>query len=107
MNKGRISKLKAVLLEANVLTVFFAVAIIAFGVAYIWQVNEAATRGFAMRDLEREVKALQQDNDRMQMEVARLRSVASVSNRVQMLGLTKVQNIEYVSGGESVVALNR
>lgn len=80
---------------------------VTLGVLYIWQVNVAATRGFTMRDLEQGIHSLELENDRLSMEVARLQSIDSVTNRIQMLGLRPVQTIEYVTPGVGSVAINR
>jgi len=80
-------------------------ALIVLGGLYIWQMNISATRGFLMHDLERDIHSLSIENERAQLEVARLQSVESVSNRVQMLGLTKVETIDYIQTGDSTFAL--
>lgn len=80
---------------------------VVLGVLYIWQVNMSATRGFALRDLEQDIEELQLQNDRYHMEVAHLQSIDSVTTRMKMLGLTPVQNVEYVTPGSGSVAINR
>ncbi len=80
---------------------------IVIGVLYIWQVNLSATRGFAMRDLDRQVEDMGIQNERNLLEVARLRSVDSVSKRVQMLGLVEVDVADYIDAGDSAVAVNK
>lgn len=74
---------------------------------YIWQVNAAATTGFTMRDLESGIAELRLEQERMNLEVAQLQSVDSVSQRVQMLGLSEVKTIEYLTPGSGSVAINR
>jgi len=83
----------------------FAVTVV-LGISYIWQVNVAATRGFTMRDLESDIHDLQLENERLSMEASRLQSIDSVSTRIQMLGMNKVNRVEYLTPGEGVVAIN-
>lgn len=86
----------------NVLTVG---CILAFGILYIGQVNAAATKGYAIRDLERQNERMRQDHERLEVEIARLRSLDSVTTREQFLGLVKVQNVEYIEVGKDSLAL--
>jgi len=86
----------------NVLTIGF---ILAFGILYIGQVNAAATKGYAIRDLERQNEHLRQDRERLDIEIARLRSLDSVTTREQFLGLVKVQHVEYIEVGKDSLAL--
>ncbi len=88
------------------LKILLFVATLIIGCLYIWQVNITATRGFAMRDLEEQIEILTMENQRLDMEVARLQSVDSVTARVQMLGLKKLTDVIYVNAISSV-AVNR
>ncbi len=74
---------------------------------YIWNVNAVSTAGFTMRDLGSDIDDLSTELVRLDLDVARLQSIDSVTTRVQMLGLTKVENIEYLQTGVSNVAINR
>lgn len=103
----RVQSTAATLKQVNWLKALFFTATIALGVLYIWQVNVAATRGFTMRELEQDIHALALENERLNMDVARLQSMESVTTRVKMLGLTHVDRIEYVTPGEGAVAINR
>ena len=97
-----IKNAKIAVKEANWLKVLLFATTLIIGVLYIWQVNVSATRGFAMRDLDREIETLGTENDRLQMEVANLQSIDSVTTRVQMLGLVKVNSIDYVDASSAV-----
>lgn len=105
--RGKIQTATAALSGFNWLTFLLVSATIVLGVLYIWQVNVAATRGFTMRDLDREIEELRLENDRLNMDVAHLRSADSVTTRMKMLGLRPVQTIEYVTPGGGSVAINR
>lgn len=76
------------------------------GALYIWQVNVSATQGYTMRDLQLEIEALEHENGQLQQQVSSLRSVDSVTTRVQMLGLVKVNDVRYVNPDDSM-AVNR
>lgn len=75
-------------------------------ILYVWQVNISSTAGFAMRDIEREIVELERDNERLNVRIAELQSVESVSRRLRMLGLQPVREITYLTTS-STVALNQ
>src|SRR3989338_2717441 len=70
-----------------------------FATLYIWQVNVASTHGYQMRDLEVAIDDMRRENQQLQFEVSSLQSIDSVTARVQMLGLTKADNVRYVKVG--------
>jgi hypothetical protein len=73
---------------------------------YVWQVNVGSTAGFAVRDIEREITVLERDNERLNVRIASLQSVESVSRRLKMLGLQPVKEITYLVTN-STVAINQ
>lgn len=81
-------------------------AIVILAGLFIWQVNAAATAGFTMRDLEKDIESISMENKRLEMQVAELRSVESVTKRVKMLGLVEAGTVTYVNG-DSAVAVSR
>lgn len=106
LSRTNIKNSAKTLKEANWLKVLLFSAIFIIGSLYIWQVNVSATRGFAMRDLDREIEILKTQNDRLQMDVAKLQSIDSVTTRSQMLGLVKIDVIDYVNATSSVAFVN-
>ena len=95
----------AILQDKRVLRVFMLALTLAFGILYVVQVNVASTKGFTMRDLEKNNQVMRQDNQKLVAEIDRLRSLASVSERETFLGLVKLQNVTYIKAGNSEVAL--
>ncbi len=77
-------------------------AILVIGSLYIWQVNLAATAGFTMRDIERDIEEVKMEQKRLDMEVARLQSVESVASRVMMLGLVPAGEVDYIATSDAV-----
>ncbi len=78
---------------------------LAFGVLYVGQVNSAATKGYAIRDLQERTIELRHERDRLEMHVAKLRSLDSVKARESFLGLKKVNQVTFVQTGVEVVAV--
>lgn len=104
--KNPITTFKTLASAGNWLSRLLIATTVLLGISYIWQVNISATAGYAMRDLDREIATLEHDNERLELEVSRLRSVDSVTNRIQMLGLVPVEQVHYVIAGDSNLALN-
>ncbi len=86
----------------NVLTIGFALA---FGMLYIGQVNAAATKGYAMRELESQNDSLRGERERLDVEISRLRSLDSVTAREVFLGLQKIEDVKFISAARDDVAL--
>ncbi len=105
--ESKFTKLKAKTLDKGSFRTALLVGTIMLGVLYIWQVNMAATTGYTMRDLESSIHALEIEQERLDLQVAQLQSVDSVTERVQMLGLTEVKMIQYLTPGGGSVAINR
>ena len=105
--KNPIAKLKTIANEGNWVARLLLITTVTIGASYIWQVNVAATSGYTMRDLEREIATLEHDNERLELEVSRLQSVDSVTTRMQMLGLVEVNDVRYVDVSDTSFAFDR
>ena len=78
---------------------------LAFGVLYIAQVNNSATKGYAVRELKEKNIELRHERDRLDIKIARLRSIDSVTARESFLGLQKIERTTFVKTGSDVVAV--
>lgn len=107
MFKTKYEQLKGFTKSNGLLPVILVSITITLGSAYIWQMNISATAGYQMRELSQVIDDLKLEKDRLDLKVAKLQSVDSVSTRVQMLGLSKVSKIQYLSPDSGTVAINR
>jgi len=107
MLKERLQSVRSLAGRLSVLQVLVALVTVSVGVGYIWEVNQSATAGFTMRELNNSIEDLTLEQERLDLQVARLQSIDSVTTRVQMLGMKEVGNIEYITPGGDTVALNR
>ena len=78
---------------------------LAFGTLYIAQVNNAATKGYAVRALKEKNVELRHERDRLDIQIAKLRSIDSVTARESFLGLKKIEQISFIKTGSNVVAV--
>lgn len=73
--------------------------------AYMWQLNIATTAGYQARALEENITALNESLSRGETKLADLQSINSVTTRMDLLGLTKVNQVSYVFTNSGTVAL--
>lgn len=76
----------------------------AFFVVYLVQVNTLATKGYAIRELERKIAFQKKDNERVQLEIIEKQSMSALHKRIAELGLVDAGRIEYLSATASVAA---
>ena len=89
----------------RVMSVLSVGCMLAFGVLYVGQVNSAATKGYAVRDLQAKNVELRHEGARLEMQIAKLRSLDSVKARESFLGLKKLSPSTFVKTGPDVVAV--
>ncbi|MEK7632194.1 MAG: hypothetical protein AAB473_00190 [Patescibacteria group bacterium] len=89
----------------RVMSVLSVGCMLAFGVLYVGQVNSAATKGYAVRALQEKNVELRHERDRLDMQIAKLRSLDSVTARESFLGLKKIDQVSFVKMGTDVVAV--
>lgn len=77
----------------------FAVILFLFSIggAYLYTVNQNAVQGFHMRNLEREINALKEENAQLQIEEADKRSLARIEEAVAKKDMQKVNEIVVIN----------
>lgn len=83
-------------------TVFVAIAV--FGAGYITAMSNVSTKGYEMREVEREIAEHKEANQRLRLEIAQHRSLGSIQSRIATIGLVPVEGITYISLEGSSVA---
>ncbi|MFZ2190264.1 MAG: hypothetical protein WA057_03670 [Candidatus Magasanikiibacteriota bacterium] len=76
-----------------------------FGIMYVVQTSSASTTGYEMRDLEKQIQILEQDNQRLEFEIASNRSMKSIQSRLQGTSLVMADNVEYATLVGTAVAM--
>lgn len=105
MEVAKGGRLHTALHNPRFLNVLTAGVMVALGILYIGQVNAAVVKGNMLDELGSANHALQQEHERLEAEIARLRSLESVRSRQAFLGLTKIHDVQYVTATQDVVAL--
>jgi len=102
---GKFSLLKRVVRSPRVLSVLMVGSMTAFGILYVAQVNAAATKGYAVRELQQRNVELRNERDRLDMQIAKLRSLHSVKTREAFLGLKSLSPSAFIEVNMNVVAV--
>ena len=77
----------------------------ALGLLYLLQVNDTATKGYVIRDLESQVQALEERKASLEVYAARMQSLARIQKAIKGKDLVASKDIQYVSTS-SAVAIN-
>lgn len=85
--------------------IFIFILLIIFGLTYFWRVNSISTQGFQIKELEKNIQLLKEENQRLELEAARQQSILNIDEQVQELGLVEVSKVEYLKPVGPVVAV--
>lgn len=92
-------------LQPRVMNAIMAGCILALGILYIGQVNASANKALQVSALEKQHQSLYVDTQRLAAKIDELRSLDSVMQRQQLLGLVQVATTQYIHTGLEAVAL--
>lgn len=76
-----------------------------FGLMYLLQTSSASTQGYKISDLEKQIRALEQKNQKLEFEIATHRSMKSIQQRLPGVELVAADKVEYVTLLAPAVAL--
>ncbi len=70
--------------------------LIIFGMVYLTQVNSTSTKGYEIKKLESRLTELKEQQKRLDLEAAALKSVQNLEAEVKVLNLIPSQGIRYL-----------
>ncbi|MDP1833353.1 MAG: hypothetical protein U0944_02490 [Candidatus Moranbacteria bacterium] len=84
--------------EINLMSLVFAIALGACvcGAFYLYQVNDIATKGYEIRELEGKIQELDKESKRMEIHEVELRSMYNIEKASQDLNLVNSGEVTYV-----------
>lgn len=68
-----------------------------FGSFYLYQVNDLATKGYEIRDIENEIKKLKADNEKNKIQEVELKSMHNIEKAAEDLNLVSSKNSTYLN----------
>lgn len=102
--KGARAKALA-LSDARSINIILLVAGVALFVGFLMLNSQASTKGFAMREVEREIAALEDARKKLDMEAVSMQSLQRVEEQVGTLGMVPIETVDYVNVGAPAVAV--
>ena len=94
---------KRLLLSVTFRAVLSSLTIIC-GVLYVVETSSVSTRGYDINALQKQIIELKQENQRVEFEVAKYRSMDSIQARLKNFNLVAADKPEYVTLPGSAVA---
>lgn len=82
--------------------IWFSVLIL--GIFYVVQINATATKGFEIKNLEKQVEALKEEQRKMEVSVVEKSSLSAIQPRIGKMGMVKVANMEYLNSEDVAMA---
>ena len=73
-------------------------------VVYLVEVNYIAAKGFQVRDIEKQIIALQESNEKLQLQAIEMRSMTDLSEKVSQLNMVPIDCITYYDSAGQLVA---
>lgn len=70
---------------------------IVFGIMYIVQTNSISTKGYEMSDLEEQITLLEQENQKLEFQIASNKSMKSIQSRLAGTELVVADSFQYGS----------
>jgi len=84
--------------QINLISLIFAIAVGACvcGACYLYQVNDIATKGYEIRELEDKIQELNKESKKMEIHEVELRSMYNIEKASQDLNLVDSGDVTYV-----------
>jgi len=77
---------------------FLLVSLIcAAGVFYIFEVNNAAMQGYKIQNLEKQAQDLKDNNEKLKIKEAELRSMYNIEEKTKDLNMTAPKDVSYLT----------
>jgi cell division protein FtsL len=83
-------------LERTNLFFLLVVLICILGVCYIFEVNSVATQGYKIRELERQLQELKDNQEKLKIKEAELRSMYNIEQNSKGLDMVAPKDVSYM-----------
>lgn len=82
--------------EPQVSVFMLAIALIALGAFYLYQVNTIATKGYEIKEVESRIQELQKENQKLEIREVELKSMYNIEKSMDNLNLVSSPNVSYI-----------
>jgi cell division protein FtsB len=73
-------------------------------VIYLAQINSLSTKGFEMRELQKQITMLQAENEKLELQMLDMQALSSLVERARSLQLVASSDVRYISGANTALA---
>jgi cell division protein FtsL len=99
---SRTNKSTNLILVLNVVAIVMSVSLFT---GYLVVNNSSTAGGFEVRNLERQIAELQDQSDRLDLELVSMQAMSNIEKQINELGFVPITGLEYISGAPAVVAV--
>jgi len=93
------------LLLSTAFRISLIVLILILGVVYLLQTTFLSTKGYEITELDKKIENLEQENQKLEFEIASNSSMKNIQERLQNSNMVAVNNVEYITLLGNTVAL--
>lgn len=73
-----------------------ALSVVFSGIVYLYQVNDLAAKGFELREVQKNLASLQEENKKGRIQEVELMSMYNIEKSTQDLNLVNSSNVSYI-----------
>src|SRR4030042_6410861 len=70
--------------------------VLILGLVYLWQINNLVRQGYTLRNFQGEIKLLQEENRKLQLDISQSQSLPKLQEAVKDFGLVLVSNVSHI-----------
>jgi len=70
--------------------------VLLLGLVYLWQINNLVRQGYTLRNFQGEIKLLQEENRKLQLDISQSQSLPKLQEAVKDFGLVLVSNVSHI-----------
>lgn len=90
--------------KQKTLSRILALTILTVGVLYLLQMNMLATRGYVMKDLEKQIALIKKENDTLRIRILQAQGMEVLQKKIDTLGFVRSDHIQYVAQQDAGLA---
>ena len=91
-------------LDIKIVNKLMFILIISCCVFYLFGMNRLSVKGFELRSARNKLAEINDENDKLQLNIMSLESYSLLNNKIGTLGMVKVDKFEYLNSNAGVVA---
>lgn len=80
------------------------ICVVIFGFMYVLQTNTVSAKGYQMTDLERQIRILEKETRRLDVEIAQHTSISNLESRLAQTNLVVATDVKYMTLAGTAVA---